>query len=118
MLSKLKIWLPVALLTGLLNLDAQAAQYDRVFTIQLGAYRTADARAELIDKYQKYPLYCRRNSRNAYVVYYGVFESYKDAHPHLQDLPGQDKLGAYIVKLDNVSLKPCINLESKLQSLI
>nr|WP_243749593.1 SPOR domain-containing protein [Pseudoteredinibacter isoporae] len=115
---KINIGLAAILLACLISVDLQAAQYDRVFTIQLGAYRTADARAELIEKYQQFPLYCRRNSRNAYVVYYGVFESYKDAAPHLQDLPGQDKLGAYIVKLDNVSLKPCINLESKLQSLI
>lgn len=97
---------------------SEAAQYDRVFSIQLGAYRTEAARAELIDKYQQYPLYCRRNSRNAYVVYYGVYESFKDARPHLFDLPGQEKLGAYIVKLDNVSLKPCLNLEERLKQLL
>lgn len=114
-----KIWfLIVFILMGFASSELEAAQYDRVFSIQLGAYRSVDARAELIEKYQQYPLYCRRNSRNAYVVYYGVYESFKDARPHLQDLPGQDKLGAYIVKLDNVSLKPCMNLEERLRNLI
>lgn len=95
-----------------------AADYERVFSIQLGAYRSTDAREDLIRKYQNYPLYCRQNSRKAYVVYYGVFESFKDARPHLQDLPEQDKLGAYIVKLNNVNLKPCINLSEKINGLI
>ncbi len=114
-----KYWLIiVSLLLTFDPAELQAAQYDRVFSIQLGAYRSIGARAELIEKYQQYPLYCRRNSRNAFVVYYGVYESFKDARPHLQDLPGQDKLGAYIVKLDNVSLKPCINLEERLKNLL
>lgn len=97
---------------------ALAANYDRVYSIQLGAYRDSDARENLIRQYANFPLYCRRNSRNAYVVYYGVFETFKDASPHLQDLPGQDKLGAYIVKLKNVNLLPCINLDERLRGLL
>jgi|GEM_PF-2629324 len=94
-----------------------AASYERVYTIQMGAFLEPSAREVFIQKHRQLPLYCRKNSRAAYMVYYGVFQSYQDAKPHLQDIPKQAALGAYVVRLDKVRLKPCSNMRDRLLEL-
>lgn len=91
-----------------------AASYDLVYSIQMGAFRSHSARETFIDRYSKLPLYCRKNSRDAYMVYYGVFQSKNDARPHLDEIPDQAVLGAYVVKLDRVRLEPCSNMRDLL----
>ena len=69
-----------------------AASYDLVYSIQMGAFRSLAARESFIQRYHKLPLYCRKSSRNAFMVYYGVFQSRADARPHLADIPDQSLL--------------------------
>jgi hypothetical protein len=94
-----------------------AASYDLVFTIQMGAFQTHSARETFIRRYHELPLYCRKNSRDAFMVYYGIFQSDGSARPHLGEIPDQPKLGAYVVKLKSVQLVPCSNMQDLLEQI-
>lgn len=111
----MKIKIPILLLFLVCD-SVLAARYDLVYSIQMAAFRSHSARETFVDRYSKLPLYCRKNSRNAYMVYYGVFQSKVDARPHLSEIPDRAVLGAYVVKLDRVRLEPCSNMRDFLDT--
>lgn len=94
---------------------AQSSFYQEVFTIQLAAFETTDKASRFIGTVPNMPLYCRTKSNGLEVVYYGVYPSWDSAKAHLQDYSILTELGAYVLRLDEVTIKPCENLALRIE---
>jgi len=82
-------------------------QYSLVYSIQVGAFARVDLGQRFASRNREVPLYCRQKKNGIFAVYYGVYQGYGDAKPHLKDHELFDSMGAYVVKLKNVSFQPC-----------
>jgi len=82
-------------------------QYSLVYSIQVGAFAQLDYGQRFAKSNREVPMYCRQKANGIFAVYYGVYQAYADAKPHLGDHELFDKMGAYVVKLRDVSFQPC-----------
>ncbi len=83
------------------------SHYATVYTIQVGAFESVDFAQRFSELHKDIPLQCRRKKNNLIAAYYGVFENRADASEHLQDYPLLSARGAYVLRLDDVSMSPC-----------
>jgi hypothetical protein len=90
------------------------SQYDLVYSIQIGAFKFASFGQRFAKKHDAIPLQCRQKDNGIFAVYYGLYESFADARGHLQDYPLLDELGAYVVKLRNVTFSACDALAARI----
>jgi len=97
------------------QLAAPAVQYSQVYSIQTAAFGSASLGQAFAERHPQLPFSCRVRSNGLFAVYYGVYESYADGKQHLQDYPLLTELGAYVVKLKNVSFKPCETLAAQIE---
>ncbi len=94
---------------------AQSSFYQQVYTIQLAAFESTNKASRFIDTVPNMPLYCRTKSNGLEVVYYGVYPSWDSAKAHLRDYSILTDLGAYVLRLDAVMIKPCENLALRIE---
>lgn len=94
---------------------ATDAQYDLVYSIQVAAFDRSEGGQRLARKHPQIPLSCRVRTNGLFTVYYGVYQDYASAKQHLQDYNALQSLGAYIVKLRDVSFMPCSALAAQIE---
>lgn len=90
-------------------------QYSLVYSIQVAAFARLDQGQTFANQNRSVPLYCRQKENGMFAVYYGVYQGFYDAKPHLEDHDVFSELGAYVVKLKNVSFQPCEALSQSIQ---
>ena len=119
-----RLIVPLSLLLGVVlsagaSADGAAAVkengYALVYTIQVAAYEVPADGERFANQNSTIPLQCRLKDNGLFAVYYGVFEDAADARTHLQDYPLQADSGAYVVRLENVSLSACGALVEQIQ---
>jgi hypothetical protein len=89
--------------------------YDLVYSIQIGAYKYANYGQNFAKQHSQIPLQCRQKDNGIFAVYYGLFENFKDAKGHLTDYPLLAEVGAYVVKLKDVTFSPCGALAERIE---
>lgn len=94
---------------------ADDSQYDLVYSIQVGAFKFASFGQKFAKKHETVPLQCRQKDNGIFAVYYGLYENFADAKGHLKDYPLLDELGAYVVKLRNVTFSACGSLATRIE---
>lgn len=101
---------PVSVASGLGEASfrvVEKPQYSLVYSIQVGAFASLSLGQKFATRNRDVPLYCRQKENGIFAVYYGVYQGFYDAKPHLNDHKLFDSMGAYVVKLNNVSFQPC-----------
>ncbi|BFM18305.1 hypothetical protein R50073_44880 [Maricurvus nonylphenolicus] len=101
--------------SGTQQSDMNESQYDLVYSIQIGAFKFASFGQRFAKKHGAIPLQCRQKDNGIFAVYYGLYENFADAKGHLKDYPLLDKLGAYVVKLRNVTFSACDALAARIE---
>lgn len=101
----------------LFSLAARASYYDEVYTIQLAAFESEEKARLFIKTVPNLPLYCRTKTNGLEAVYYGVYPNWQFASNHIDDYDIFKSLGAYVLKLKAVNMKPCENLTERLEKL-
>ncbi len=89
--------------------------YDVVYSIQIGAYKYASYGQNFAKRHSQIPLQCRQKDNGIFAVYYGLFENFNDAKGHLRDYPLLAEVGAYVVKLKDVTFSPCGALAERIE---
>ncbi|GAB2191696.1 hypothetical protein MAH1_33040 [Sessilibacter sp. MAH1] len=105
------------MIATLLSFSAHASYYDEVYTIQLAAFESPEKASLFIKTVPNLPLYCRTKSNGLEAVYYGVYPNWQFASNHIDDYEIFNSLGAYVLKLKAVNMKPCENLTERLEKL-
>ncbi len=95
--------------------DSSDGRYDLVYSIQIGAYKYASYGQHFAKQHSQIPLQCRQKDNGIFAVYYGLFENFKDAKGHLSDYPLLAEVGAYVVKLTDVTFSPCGALAERIE---
>lgn len=95
---------------------AKRPQYDVVYSIQVGAFDRAEFGQQFASEHGEVPLSCRQKRNGIFAVYYGVYQDYDEAKSHLQDYELLQVMGAYVVKLQDVSFKPCEALKQSIRA--
>mgnify|MGYP000621404084 CR=1 FL=1 len=90
-------------------------QYSLVYSIQVGAFARLDQGQAFANQNREVPLYCRKKENGMFAVYYGVYQGFYDAKPHLGDHDVFAAQGAYVVKLKDVSFQPCDALSQSIR---
>ncbi len=100
---------------SLFPLSSNGSYYQQVYTIQVVAFDTSAKASQFIHTVPNMPLYCRTKSNGLEAVYYGVYPSWDSARAHLKDYSILSDLGAYVLRLDEVVIKPCENLALRIE---
>jgi len=85
----------------------ESQQYSLVYTLQVGVFKTAEDVVSFAQRNSGTSLSCRRKDNGYWGVYFGAYDNYTDAKSHLSDAPLLERVGAYVVKLNNVSFASC-----------
>ncbi len=110
---------PSATQASLAQLDSSSAPasqglYEQVYAIQVAAYQQPALGQRFSRQHSDIPLLCRLRDNGLFTVYYGVYESAASARLHLQDYPLLSRLGAYVVRMQDVNFEACNSLAERI----